>query len=205
VYLLHSSRGKHSDQLIRQYWGGLYSPEVTESGSSFISHRDAFTDRTGSPSGSEDDEPRSSSPVEDIVAVDVDVLRSVLENHPVSFALLFGSQVDGTADAESDVDLVVELTDGADQTESFFSLLTDITVALDRNDVDLTLLSDLAPRVGRRAFEHGIVLVGTEERASNLEREFASKAEDPPSKRTLRERLDAAIERVDEHVDGEAC
>jgi predicted nucleotidyltransferase len=136
------------------------------------------------------------------ISVDTGRIRAVLDRYPVRLAVLFGSQVTGVADASSDVDLAVEFEGSVDDPgETLLSLLADLSVALDRNDIDLSLVDDLDPRVGRAAFSHGILLVGSVERANALREEFETAVEGRESDRSLRERLDETLERVDRHVE----
>lgn len=149
-----------------------------------MSHRRPTGDGNG-----DRDEPRT---------VDRDAIRETLRDHPVELAVLFGSTVTGTADPGSDVDLAVELAEDADRSRSevVMDLLVDLSIALDRNDLDLSLVEDLKPRVGLAAFEHGELLVGSPERATEHREAFARRV-DEPSPEALRERLDDAIDDVD--------
>lgn len=134
-------------------------------------------------------------------SVDVDTVRDTLQEHPVELAVLFGSTVTGTADAGSDVDIAIELAEDLDRSRSSVTMdvLVDLSVALDRNDIDLSLVEDLKPRVGLAAFDHGELLLGTEERADGHREAFARRVEEP-SEDALRERLDEALASVDRHL-----
>lgn len=141
---------------------------------------------------------------DDAVSVDLPAIRSVLEDHPVRVAVLFGSQVDGTTDASSDVDLAVEFDGGvSDRSAALLRLLADLSIALGRNDVDIALVENLAPRVGLAAFEEGILLAGTSDAAREHRDRFDEHVTES-STRSLRDRFDAALAAVDRHVDGEA-
>jgi predicted nucleotidyltransferase len=138
---------------------------------------------------------------ETAIPADTDRIRAVIDRYPVRLAVLFGSQVTGVADASSDVDFAVEFEASVDDPgETLLSLLADLSVALDRNDIDLSLVDDLDPRVGRAAFSHGVLLSGSVERANALREEFETAAERSESERSLRDRLDETLERVDRHV-----
>lgn len=137
--------------------------------------------------------------------VDRDLLRTVLRRHPVRTAVLFGSQVTQEGGAERDVDVAIELDeDVSDPATVYMDVLRDLSVELDRNDVDLSLVDDLKPRVGVAAFERGERLVGSPERVRALRERFVQEASESRSSQSLRERLDGAIERVDELVEGDA-
>jgi predicted nucleotidyltransferase len=135
-------------------------------------------------------------------SVDVDRVRSVLEDHPVRLAVLFGSQVAGTADPASDVDIAVEFDQSVDDRgQALLAVLTDLSVALDRNDVDLAVVDDLEPRVGRVAFADGKLLCGSAERARQHRERFETEAESDQSDRSLRERFDETLASVDRLVE----
>ncbi len=66
-------------------------------------------------------------------SVDLETVRTVLRNHPVRLAVLFGSQATGSADGRSDVDLAIELeTHEGKRTDLYMRVLTDLSIALDR-------------------------------------------------------------------------
>ena len=139
------------------------------------------------------------------VDVDGEALQSVLRSHPVRVAVLFGSSVTGSADGQSDVDIAVELDESVEDTvEAYRALLTDLSVALDRNDIDLSLVGDLDPRVGHEAFEHGVLVHGTNGRVRALRDRFETEQSEVPSTETLRDRFDDALANVDSALDGEA-
>lgn len=132
--------------------------------------------------------------------VDRDALVRVLEEHPVSLAVLFGSAVDGETHPNSDVDVAVEFEDGIDAgLDARLSLLSDLSVALGRDDVDLGILPDLDPRIGRSAVKDGELLVGDPDRLAAYEERFEDAIEPRPP---AGERFDAVIERVDEALQG---
>lgn len=132
--------------------------------------------------------------------IDRDALVSVLEEHPVSLAVLFGSVVGGRTHPNSDVDLAVEFDSSVDEEgEAMISLITDLTTRLDRNDVDLGVLSDLEPRIGLAAVDEGVILLGDPTRLQNHRERFEAAVEARPP---AGERFDAVIERIDEALEG---
>jgi predicted nucleotidyltransferase len=135
-------------------------------------------------------------------AVDVERVRAAIADHPVRLAVLFGSQVTDGVDANSDVDIAVEFRPTVDDRgQALLSLLADLSVALDRNDIDLAVVDDLAPRVGRAAFTHGTLLMGSGERADSLRRRFEERVTADRSDRSLRERFDETVDHVDRLVE----
>lgn len=153
----------------------------------------------GNDTGREDPAPEAA------LSVDVGAIRDVLADHPVRLAVLFGSRVDGTADESSDVDIAVEFDpEISDPPSALLSLLADLSVALDRNDLDVGVVDDLTPRVGLTAFEDGILLCGSHERAAVHRERFAERVASTARDRSLRERFDDALRSIDRLVDGEA-
>lgn len=145
----------------------------------------------------------SSPPVVD--DVDVQAIRSVLDDHPVRLAVLFGSQTDGTADASSDVDIAVELDEHvSNYVPVRLDILSDLSIALDRNDVDLALVGDLSPRVGATAFTRGLLLCGSVDRYDTLSSRFMELVDETDSSSSLRERFDNALAAIDRHLGAEA-
>lgn len=135
-------------------------------------------------------------------SIDRDALVSVLEGHPVSLAVLFGSAVRGERHPKSDIDVAVSFDSSAEGTlDDQLSLSADLSVALDTDDVDLAVIDDLDPQVGVRAFSEGELLIGTEQQFADRRQQFEQLAEredrDPPGKR-----FDAALERIDQMIGG---
>ena len=138
---------------------------------------------------------------EQLTSIEYDVLQRVLSEHPVRFALLFGSQVRGDAHATSDVDLAVEFDDSVSEQEyadARLGLIADLTSALGQNEIDVADLEDMKPAVGKSAFEHGVVIVGSQSQAERYLEQFTQAI--PPSNRTRRERFDDLLTQIEELV-----
>lgn len=129
-----------------------------------------------------------------------EALRSVLLEHPVRLAILFGSHASGDSHVESDVDVAVELDGlrpGQDgYNETFFRLSADVSEALGRDDVDVVDVHSLTPSLARSVAEHGVVLVGDRGRADRLLGRTATDDAD----QSPRERLAESLRRIDEHL-----
>lgn len=125
-------------------------------------------------------------------------LRSVLDEHPVSFAMVFGSAARGSMDDRSDVDVAVEFDDhrpGDDgYSDVYLRLVSDLDGALP-TDVDVVDVHSMPPQFARVAFDDGDVIVGSDSRRRELEREVAG---DSPSRRDACARIAAAAERLRE-------
>jgi len=89
-----------------------------------------------------------------------DALRHVLEREPdIAYALLFGSIARGTAHAESDIDIAVELRAGAARdVRSLGGLAARLESAVG-HAVDLVLLEEAPVPLAYRIFRHGHVII----------------------------------------------
>lgn len=133
-------------------------------------------------------------------------LLTILQKHPVRIAILFGSHAIGNTHQVSDIDIAVELEsierDDPAYNEAFFGLSADVSDALETDDVDLIDIHTLSPTVAEAVFEHGVVLVGDQMHAEDmLERITSERSEE----RSPRERFDAALEKIDEHLGGDSA
>lgn len=135
---------------------------------------------------------------------DGDGLATVLAEYPVRLAVLFGSQVDGTATEESDVDVAVAFEadlSPAERLSERIDLTTALVQALGTDAVDVTDLDAVKPDVGADALETGRLIVGDRSTLSAYRRRFErdrTTVEDTHDERMRRfesilERLDAAV------------
>jgi predicted nucleotidyltransferase len=140
-------------------------------------------------------------PDERLTSIEYDALQRVLSDHPVRFAIVFGSQVRGDTHPTSDVDLAVAFDDSTSEQEyadARLGLIADLTSALGQNAVDVADLNDMKPAVGKSALEHGVVVVGSQDRADRYLEQFTQAAS--PSNRTRCERFDDLLTQIEELV-----
>jgi len=135
----------------------------------------------------------------------IDRIRSVLREHSVRFAALFGSHATGTPHSESDIDIAVELEttrrDDPAYNQVFFGLSADLSETLGTDDVDLVDVHTLSPAVTEAVFEQGVLLVGDQTHADKLHKQVTdSKSEEL----SPRDRFDTALAKIDEHLGGTA-
>lgn len=126
-------------------------------------------------------------------------LRSVFDQHPVRLALCFGSQATGSVHDHSDVDLAIEL-DGIQPGDEayndvFFEVYNSVTAVLNREDVDLIDIRSASNSLAQAVFDTGVLLYGEPERAEQLKKRVGESDDRHP-----RDRLDSAIEQMDEHL-----
>ena len=90
----------------------------------------------------------------------LEALRRILEAEPgIAYALLFGSTARGTARADSDADVAIELKPGgARDVHALGSLAARLASAAGR-PVDLVLLDEAAPPLAYRIFRDGRLVV----------------------------------------------
>lgn len=123
-------------------------------------------------------------------------VREVLEDHPVSFAMVFGSAARGTASESSDLDVAIELADvrpgDAGYSDSFLRVYADVSDSLP-GEVDVVDVHTMTPEFASVAFDEGVVVVGSASRGAELERELTG-AE--PSVEDARKRVETAVRRL---------
>lgn len=100
------------------------------------------------------------------LAVDTDAIIEVLDDAPVTVAVLYGSHARGDATADSDVDLAVLFDDSLGSTETTrarLTLIERLTAALGTDAVDVVPLSRTHATLRREIYDDGIVLYGSPE------------------------------------------
>lgn len=133
----------------------------------------------------------------------MDRLRDSLERHPVSFAMVFGSVAREETTSESDVDIAVEFEgfrpedDG--YSDVYLGLCSDLDEALPV-ETDVVDVHSLSPSFARIVFDDGVVILGSDERRSELEREVAG---EQPTVSDARDRIAAAARRMREDSDAD--
>jgi uncharacterized protein len=132
-------------------------------------------------------------------------LQEVFQEHEIRLAILFGSHASGNVHSRSDVDIAVELEDiqpaDAEYNERFFGLSADLCETLETDEVDLVDLQRVSPELAATIFNHGILLAGDSEHVASLRKQLTpteSSAQSP------RERFDAALTKIDDHLGGSA-
>lgn len=135
-------------------------------------------------------------------SIDLEAIETVLREHPVRLAILFGSHATGTTHETSDIDLAVEFDDhrpsDTNYSSVFLGLGVDLSSALGTDDVDVIDLHTASPSFVRAIFENGILLIGDQDHAAELRRQLTDTDTDQQSPR---ERIEAALERIDDHLD----
>lgn len=134
-------------------------------------------------------------------SLDLDTLRTTLREHPVQLAILFGSHATATTHSTSDIDIAVELEEhrpsDCGYNDAFLGLSADLSNALSTDEVDLVDLHAVSPALAATIFDHGVLLIGDQERADELRRQVTvvdSETQSP------RERLDTALARINAHL-----
>jgi uncharacterized protein len=135
-------------------------------------------------------------------SLDIEALQAVLRDHPVQIALLFGSHATDTAHDASDIDIAVVFesqrpSDPA-YNETFFGLSADLSETLQTDAVDLVDLHTLPPTVAASVFEHGLLLIGKQDRAAELREQLTTPQIEPTQ--SPRQRLDEALTKIETHL-----
>jgi predicted nucleotidyltransferase len=115
----------------------------------------------------------------EIEGVDLDGLRRALEQTEVVFAVLFGSHVEGTTHAESDVDIALRLPESLTP-KARFRLRNRIDAELQsyaEGFVDVSDIESLPVPVAHAALQNGIVLCGDDKAVSEYRTQIATEYE----------------------------
>jgi predicted nucleotidyltransferase len=137
----------------------------------------------------------------------LETLRSVLQDHPVQLAILFGSYARGTAHPRSDIDIAIELDTlrpaDQDYNDVFFTLSADLSETLGTDDIDLVDIHTLSPTLAETVFDNGICLIGDWAHAAELRYRVVT-TESDSDERSPRQRFDTALVKINEHLGGSA-
>lgn len=110
--------------------------------------------------------------------VDETAIRSCVQDYPVSIAVLFGSGASGDTTPLSDLDVAIQFEQDVPE-ERRLELLDSLTADLIRSTgfeaVDLVDLDDASPELGYEILSRGVLLVGNEATAANLQSTFLLK------------------------------
>lgn len=113
----------------------------------------------------------------DELGADIEAMRTYLHEQPLEFALLFGSQVAGTATERSDIDLVVKFSDVLDPGERFQRrnrIAGELMARLGRDDLDVSDLDNLPTEIAHSALQEGVLIVGDEEAVAEYRQQVAT-------------------------------
>ncbi|ELY56269.1 nucleotidyltransferase protein [Natronococcus amylolyticus DSM 10524] len=120
-------------------------------------------------------------------------------------AILFGSHASGETHSRSDVDIAVDLEDvqpaDPEYNERFFGLSADLSETLETDEVDVVDLQRASPELATTIFDQGVILIGNPEHATSLRDQLTSTES---SIQSPRERFDAALTKIDDHLGGSA-
>jgi predicted nucleotidyltransferase len=99
----------------------------------------------------------------DLGTLDTEAIERVVDDAPVTLAILYGSYARGTATSRSDVDFAVafeESLSSAERTRARLSLIEELTTALGTDDVDVVPLQRAPAELRHAIHSEGIVLSG---------------------------------------------
>jgi len=125
-------------------------------------------------------------------------LQNLFREQQVRLAICFGSVAGGKEHVRSDIDLAVEfeeLRPGDDgYNDRFFELYRTVSETLGTDDVDLLDVHSLSDSLARTVLSDGVLVHGDLDRVETVRKRFTDHEETAPD-----ERLDSAIERIDEY------
>lgn len=100
-----------------------------------------------------------------VPTLDLDGIQRVLQDAPVSVAILYGSHARSEATERSDVDVAVgfdESLSSVERTRARLDLIDRLQASLDAGAVDVVPLSAASDSLLREIHEDGVLLVGAE-------------------------------------------
>lgn len=105
----------------------------------------------------------------------IERIRSILADHDVSFALVFGSAAHESMGSHSDIDVAIEFdslrpTD-AGYSDAYLRLRTALDAALEA-PVDVVDVHTMEPQFGSTVFDEGALIRGTEARKAELAEQY---------------------------------
>lgn len=105
--------------------------------------------------------------------LDIDSIVRVLDNHPLTLAVLFGSYVRGEATKSSDIDIAVEFDDSLtspERTQSRIELIEQLSVTLESDKVDVIPLPSAPSTLINEILLDGILIYGSMESLKSYQR-----------------------------------
>lgn len=130
--------------------------------------------------------------------IDVPSLREVLADHPITLALAHGSRVRGEAFSWSDLDVAVRLepdVEGRERGRVLDRLAAELEDVSEAGSVDVADVDAMGPHHAYEAARTGVLLLGDEAEAADLEaRALLRKLDFEPVRQAWREALDERIE-----------
>jgi predicted nucleotidyltransferase len=131
----------------------------------------------------------------------IEQLQQLFDERQVSLAICFGSYATGETHSRSDIDFAIEFAKLRPGDESyndqFFEVYGALSQELDTDDVDLLDIHSLSGSLARTVLTDGILVYGDIERVEHLREQLVKSGGE---QRSPGERLDAAIERIDDHL-----
>lgn len=101
-----------------------------------------------------------------IPELDVETIVEVVEDAPVTAAVLYGSYARGEETPTSDVDVAVEFDESlssGERTRARLALIERLSTALGTDDVDVVPLLQASDELRREIFEDGVCIYGSPE------------------------------------------
>jgi len=109
-----------------------------------------------------------------VTSVDTDTIVSVLDDTPVTVAVLYGSHARGEPTVHSDIDLTVafdESLSSLEQTRARLSLIEQLSSALGTDAIDVVPLSEAPVSLRREIQTDGIILYGSKDQLAPVDDE----------------------------------
>jgi predicted nucleotidyltransferase len=132
--------------------------------------------------------------------LDVDAIVQILEEIPVTHAILYGSHARDDATATSDIDLAVEFEDSltsGERTQTRVAIIERLCTTLETDDVDVIPLSHAPAELVEEIFRDGILIYGSSE---GLERYEQVRSQEHQTHRDRLEEFDDLLAELEQVV-----
>jgi len=132
--------------------------------------------------------------------LDVGAIVEILEELPVTHAILYGSYARGDATATSDIDLAVECESSltsVERTQTRVAIIERLSTTLETDDVDVIPLSQAPVELVEEIFRDGILVYGSTE---GLERYEQTRSQETQTHRDRLEEFDDLLAELEQVV-----
>jgi len=132
--------------------------------------------------------------------LDVSAIVEILEELPVTHAILYGSYARGDATATSDIDLAVECESSltsVERTQTRVAIIERLSTTLETDDVDVIPLSQAPVELVEEIFRDGILVYGSTE---GLERYEQTRSQETQTHRDRLEEFDDLLAELEQVV-----
>lgn len=101
-----------------------------------------------------------------VTNLDLEAIAQILDEAPVTLAILYGSYARGDATATSDIDLAVEFSESLssiERTQARLRIIERVTTRLETDEIDVVPLSQVSTELLEEILADGVLIYGSSE------------------------------------------